>query len=197
MDTETVAEGLEKNIFAYWGLCDKIISDKCLQMIVTKCTKLTHLNISLSSNISDIAVYAIADHCRLLCTLKLRGCSRVTHKGIVYISKKCTDLKHIDISGINNVSDASMFAIADHCKNLTSLNIQDCCKVSQEGIKYVIEKGSTIQSLHLHRSQIDNLFRCNRLTGSNTFQYLCGVYPNLKINKIVDCDQKYAYSIEK
>ena len=171
----------------------EFITDKAIQTLVTRCTTLTHFNISESFSVTDIALFAIADHCKMLSCLKLRRCTNVTQNGIVYVIRKCNYLRDMNISGIYNISDTSLFAIANHCKALVKLNIQDCTKVTQEGIKYLLVNCSRLKSLYLRQGQIDKLFLCNRINRTNTFHYLRAMHPNLKINKIdVDC-----YSIEK
>ena len=119
------------------------ITDKGIQILVRKCTSLTYLDISNSSNITDISILTIADCCQKLQEFLAKGCVRITQEGLIYLVRKNNNLRALNIDEIS-ISNRLLFAIADNCPDLLKLSINKNLDV-KEGIKYMYLKCPKLQ----------------------------------------------------
>ncbi|CAK8544543.1 unnamed protein product [Lathyrus sativus] len=103
--------------------CRKI-SDEAIVHVLSRCHKISHLNISFSylkllgmnfelpklkmlnfssSNVDDEILYSISKSCCGLLQLLIKGCLRCTEKGVKHVVEKCTQLREINLKDCLNV----------------------------------------------------------------------------------------------
>ena len=119
------------------------ITDKGIQILVRKCISLTYLDISNSSNITDISILTIADCCPKLQEFLAKGCIRITQEGLIYLVRKNNNLMTLNIDEIS-ITNHLLFAIANNCPNLIKLSINKYLNI-KEGIKYIHLKCPKLQ----------------------------------------------------
>ncbi|XP_072565416.1 F-box and leucine-rich repeat protein 13 [Paramormyrops kingsleyae] len=154
------------------------IVDKCVLVMVSRCSSLNAISFLDTPHLSDIAFKAIAEGCRLqwirIEVHLFAGCRDVRHEPPLYLSPKplansqmtdiswrhltrnCPSLRFIQVVDCPQLSDASMRSISS-LKNLTSLSVADCRRMSDVGLRYLLEGPSGPKLCRL------NLSGCGRV----------------------------------
>ena len=107
------------------------ITDAAITAIVNNCADLEDLTVSACDNITDAAFRVV----RLpkLTNLDLSGCSEISDAGLIELSRQCTALKSLNILG-TSITDAAVSAVARNCPDFQDL-FADSADITDESIK--------------------------------------------------------------
>jgi ribonuclease HIII len=95
-----------------------------LSVVTAWPVKLTSVELSMCSNLTDAAVVAVAEHCAGLTSLSVAGCKNLTDAAVVAVAEHCGGLTSLNVSYCKNLTDAAVVAVAEHCAGLTSLDVR-------------------------------------------------------------------------
>ncbi|XP_048863307.1 dynein regulatory complex subunit 6 [Brienomyrus brachyistius] len=125
------------------------IVDKCVLVMVSRCSSLNAVSFLDTPHLSDTAFKAIAEGCRLQ-WIRIEGNSQMTDGSWRHLTRNCPGLRFIHVVDCPQLSDASMRSIGS-LKNLTSLSVADCRRMSDVGLRYLLEgpPGPKLCSLNL------------------------------------------------
>nr|XP_023666147.1 F-box/LRR-repeat protein 13 [Paramormyrops kingsleyae] len=131
------------------------IVDKCVLVMVSRCSSLNAISFLDTPHLSDIAFKAIAEGCRLQ-WIRIEANSQMTDISWRHLTRNCPSLRFIQVVDCPQLSDASMRSISS-LKNLTSLSVADCRRMSDVGLRYLLEGPSGPKLCRL------NLSGCGRV----------------------------------
>jgi len=134
---EITDEGVEQIALSYpnlleLGLLRCNITDESATILAAHCKRLTNINFSDCSKITDAGVKAITMGCSNVTKLDLSECD-ITDQSLIDIASQYPYLKDLQVSGCN-ITDEGLKAIAAGCPQLEHLGVMGCKKISNVGI---------------------------------------------------------------
>jgi len=102
--------------------------------------------------VDDDSLHYLLLHCRALAAVKLRHCPRVGSDvwQKLAFSAVAWSLQTAELEGCDGVNDAALIAIAQHTSQLRHLKLVDCEDITSLGVRSVLAKCCSLQSLTLH-----------------------------------------------
>ena len=127
------------------NLNGNLITDAAITAIANNCGDLEELRVSCCENITDAALRVV----RLpkLTTLDLSGCSEISDAGLIELSRQCTALKSLNILG-TSITDAAVSAVARNCPDIDDLRV-DSADITDESIKLLAKHCAHLSNLDL------------------------------------------------
>ncbi|XP_072976443.1 F-box/LRR-repeat protein 3-like [Typha angustifolia] len=101
------------------------ITDKGVVEIAGGCPVLQTINLAYCTEITDESLRSLSK-CSKLSTLEIRGCHRVSSAGLSAISMGCRQINKLDIKKCYDINDAAMLQIARFSQNLRQINLSYC-----------------------------------------------------------------------
>ena len=135
------------------------VTDRTLQSIAERCTRLQSLSLRSCEQITDTGLITISLHCPYLQSFKIDYCRQISDVSIISISSHCTGLQSLDLYGCGQITDASIISISTHCAGLQSLNLRNCHSLTDASIISISTHCTGLQSL--------NLWNCNKITDAS------------------------------
>ncbi len=127
------------------NLCGTSITDAAITAIATNCGDLEELVLQNCENLTDAALRVV----RLpkLTNLDLSGCSEISDAGLIELSRQCTALKSLGICG-TSITDAAVSAVARNCPDFQDL-FADSADITDESIKLLAKHCAHLSNLDL------------------------------------------------
>ncbi|XP_066505027.1 F-box and leucine-rich repeat protein 13 isoform X2 [Hoplias malabaricus] len=137
--------GLQHIVLDYMPM----LSNACIQALVSTCHSLTVISLVDSQNLTDTAFKAIAEVSSLT-TLKIEGNRCLTDSSWKALCRSSPHLTVLHVADCCNMTDASVKYIAS-LRNISILHIADFVKLSDTGIHYIADgpSASKLQELNL------------------------------------------------
>ncbi|XP_077213632.1 RNI-like superfamily protein [Tasmannia lanceolata] len=101
------------------------ITDSAVAAIARGCPNLQMINLAYCTEISDNSLRSLSK-CSRLTALEIRGCPRVSSVGLSAIALGCKQITKLDIKKCYNVNDAGMLPLARLSQNLQQINLSYC-----------------------------------------------------------------------
>lgn len=139
--------------------CNDIKDSALLSFLATSHGKLTHLNLSNCSKLTDAIARSITENCPLLTHLELACCSLFTDDGLTYLVSHLSGLVNLDLEDLFQITDASVREIAVHQKYLRRLCLSGCVQVTDSAIIHLILEAGCSDTLE--QLELDN---CSLIT---------------------------------
>ncbi|KAI8576125.1 hypothetical protein K450DRAFT_258152 [Umbelopsis ramanniana AG] len=127
--------------------CSDIKDAAMLSFLSASHGKLTHLNISNCSKLTDLLARSMTKHCPRLTHLELACCSLFTDEGLTHMISRLTGLVNLDLEDVHQITDISVREIAAHQKNLRRLCLSGCLQITDSAITNLILEGECADSL--------------------------------------------------
>ncbi|XP_073687660.1 F-box and leucine-rich repeat protein 13 [Garra rufa] len=147
------------------------LTDNCMQVLVSRCRKLTAISLLDSPYLSDVAFKTMAEVISLT-KIQIEGNNRLTDSSLKALCRSSLKLSEVQISDCTRMTDASLKSLGSLTK-LCNLNISGCIKVTDMGIHYITEGPSAVKLQELDLSycpKLTDLFlkritqKCSNLT---------------------------------
>ncbi|KAH7426609.1 hypothetical protein KP509_10G008500 [Ceratopteris richardii] len=122
------------------------ISDEGIVAICGQCKRLTDLNMSYCTEITDRALFAVAQ-LKDLRTLELRGCTRLSALGLFSVATNCQSLLGLDLKRCTSLEDYAPLVLGQYCKNLKQVDLSYCAATDQGLV--AVARGRCMQNLKL------------------------------------------------
>jgi len=112
-------------------VASNLIADEDISALVENCTRLTHLDISSCSSISNEGIRAISEKGISLKNLFLAHFEdRIKKEGIIAIADNCTSLVQLDLSYSRNLTEKEI-SVLTKCTSLKNINLSHCRKITK------------------------------------------------------------------
>ncbi|XP_020596450.1 F-box/LRR-repeat protein 3 [Phalaenopsis equestris] len=133
------------------------ITDAGIMAIGRGCPKLQMINLAYCTEITDNALRSLSK-CSKLSTLELRGCSQVSNYGLVSIALGCKDIVKLDIKKCYDITDIGIVPFAHLCSRLRQINLS-YSSVTAIGLLALasIKSLQSVTILHLNELTPDGL----------------------------------------
>lgn len=125
--------------------------------------KVTDLDISECSRISDHGIGGISLRCQLLETLNLTGCANLSDDAALFLTREPRTggprggkLKKLKLSYCMNVTDLGLLHLTKQCTKVERIELEGLVHVTDDGIRKLASHCTTIQNI--------SIARCKRLT---------------------------------
>lgn len=112
------------------------------------------VDLSNSSDLSELDILRIVKHSRNLTSLSLENCD-ISDAGVLEIVSDSRMLRSLKLSRNNNLTDLSISNIARHCVFLIDIDLSYCSGVTVSGIFELIEKCRSLRTLVITSYGID------------------------------------------
>ena len=140
----TCCSGLES---VNLSLC-KEVTKAALTQLGRQCRNLQSLDLSVT-RVTDKALVSLAENCSTLVRLNLRACSLITDEAIIAISQFSPSLTFVDISLTGaRVTDAAVIALTLNCPSLVELNASSC-NITDAAVTAVAQNCLEMESIDL------------------------------------------------
>ena len=140
----TCCSGLES---VNLSLC-KEVTKAALTQLGRQCRNLQSLDLSVT-RVTDKALVSLAENCSTLVRLNLRACSLITDEAIIAISQFSPSLTFVDISLTGaRVTDAAVIALTLNCPSLVELNAS-ACNITDAAVTAVAQNCLDMESIDL------------------------------------------------
>lgn len=115
------------------------ITDITVLVLAKSCPNLCYVGLGQCHLITDAGIIALVDGCPLLQTIDIQYCRNLTDKALIAISQKCRRLLHLNLRNLNNITNTAMSAIALQCPQLLSIDLVFCNEVTSLGLTALTE----------------------------------------------------------
>lgn len=143
-------------------LNNRLLTEASIVALVTKCTRLTSLDVSRLTNLTNSAVEAIAKTCVHLVDVNISFCSRVSDVGM-YALAKCAHLTTLYAGNLFKMTDAGIGTLSAQCTQLCTLHLPYCSQVRDLGCA----------TRHWSRMTSLDLTQVTTLTDANVVSIAC------------------------
>ncbi|XP_078683947.1 uncharacterized protein LOC144917597 isoform X2 [Branchiostoma floridae x Branchiostoma belcheri] len=170
--------------------CDSI-RDSCLT-VLSRLPKLTVLNLSHCTSVTDDGVCHLVRHCPGLTSLNIDGIAWITDNAVQDIAACCPSMRQLYLDG-DELTDVSITAVTDSCAQLELLDISFCEGVTDHSVQN-IPKLQHLKHLRLKRGMqlssavMLHLFRGEALAGLTYLNLTeCTAVNNGVVERISKC----------
>jgi hypothetical protein len=112
----------------------KLVSDKCINTILSWTNKLTELVLAFSDHVTDEGVLAVIEQCPNMQSLNLKRCVNITDKCVeVICSKLSTTLTSLNLTGCRNITN-NCLSYLKQLHYLQELQLRRCVALDDEGL---------------------------------------------------------------
>lgn len=139
--------------------CTDLKDPAMLSFLEASHGRLTHLNLSNCSSLTDALARSITESCPLLTHLELACCPLFTDDGLTYLVSHLNGLVNLDLEDLFQITDLSVREIATHQKYLRRLCLSGCVQITDSAITNLILEGECADSLE--QLELDN---CSLIT---------------------------------
>ncbi|XP_068668905.1 F-box/LRR-repeat protein 3 [Aristolochia californica] len=101
------------------------VTDAGVAAISRGCPRLQMINLAYCPAITDDSLKSLSK-CLKLTTLEMRGCPQITSVGLSAIAVRCKQLTKLDLKKCHKINDAGMLPLARFSKNLRQINLSYC-----------------------------------------------------------------------
>jgi Leucine Rich repeat len=115
------------------------ITDITLLALANSCPNLNYVGLGHCHHITDAGITALVEKCPLLQTIDIQYCCNITDTALIAIALKCRHLLHINLRNLNNITNTAMSAIALNCPQLLSIDLVFCNEVTSVGLTSLTE----------------------------------------------------------
>ena len=141
--------------------------------------KVTDLNVSECSRLTDHGLGGISQRCPQIETLNLSGCALLTDETALYLTKepktgmsRGEGLKKLKLSYCMLITDEGLLNLGERCTKIERIDLEGLVHLTDEGIRSLVTKCTSIQNI--------SLGRCKRLTDKS----LCNLADFLWIEEL-------------
>ena len=177
--------------------CQKI-DDDALIKISNNCPNLTHLELYIIPNLTDIGLKEIIMKCHKLIYLNLSGCSHFGEESLLLLPQYLPKIEFIDLTRNYGLTDKCLDEIVKGCTELKYLNVYALPKLKMSFLNHLACKNLEFLDMCGNQNVTDDLFKkaaeilnnikqlnlswCTSLT-DNTVYYLFNAdkNPNLEL----------------
>ncbi|XP_065176887.1 F-box/LRR-repeat protein 2-like [Sycon ciliatum] len=147
--------------------------------IAAGCKHLRHINLSISTQLTEQSQMFLAEHCHELRTVEVSLCIHMTARGFQALFAGCPGLQRLDMEECYEITDATIRKLGQNCHGLRWLSISHCVHVTNYGIECLAHTPcrKTLQVLEL-----DNL----PLITDSVTEFLMR-FPRLQRVDLYDC----------
>jgi hypothetical protein len=115
----------------------KLISDKCISVLLTWTNKLTELVLAFSDHVTDEGVLAVIENCPNIQSLNLKRCVNITDECVKHIcSRLAMTLTSLNLTGCRNITNHCMPSL-QQLHFLQELHLRRCVAIDDEGLNYL------------------------------------------------------------
>jgi len=144
-------------------------------------TKVTDLNISECSRVTDHGIGGISMRCEKLEVLNLSGCASLSDDAALFLTReprtggaRGEKLKKLKLSYCMKMTDKAMLHLGKRCVKIERLDLEGLVHLTDDGIRTLVTHCTSIQNI--------GLSRCKRLTDKS----LCNLADYLWVEEL-DC----------
>ncbi|XP_027090907.1 F-box/LRR-repeat protein 3 isoform X2 [Coffea arabica] len=101
------------------------VTDVGIMAVANGCLGLEMINMAYCEKVTDSSLRCLSK-CLRLTALEIRGCTRLSSGGLSAIAEGCRKLTLLDIKKCCNIDDAGMLALAQCSQSLQQINISYC-----------------------------------------------------------------------
>jgi hypothetical protein len=130
---------------------------------VNMLTKITDLNVSECSRLTDHGIGGISQRCEKLETLNLSGCALLTDSAALYLSReprtggaRGAHLKKLKLSYCMLMTDKGLLNLGKACTKIERIDLSGLVHLTDDGIRNLVTHCTGIQNI--------SISRCKRLT---------------------------------
>ncbi|ESP00400.1 hypothetical protein LOTGIDRAFT_238569 [Lottia gigantea] len=116
----------------------KLTTLDVLYQVARSCENLLKYDLGGVSGVTNDIIFLLVTTCTKLTHISLKGCRLITDCALIELAR-CCPLKSLVLSGINNLTDASIFALANSCHQLEEIYLNGCSHVSSVAVHYLID----------------------------------------------------------
>lgn len=113
------------------------ITDAVLAYTAQHCRNLRMLDLSGCSKLSDTSIASIGSSCSHLETLRLKICNQFTAQGLVRLTIAPRNLSTLDIGGLSQVTPKILEEILKAAPRLRNLSISGCTQLDDSGVGHI------------------------------------------------------------
>lgn len=146
--------------------------------LVKKCKKLSILDLSYCTGVTDDLLIALGQYTPGLQFLSLSGNSKVTDSGMLALSAGCKLIRHLDLTSCLRLTDEGVKSIL-HCENIEYLNIRGVDQVTDTPIKILSYFCAKLKFLDISN---------NYLVSKEAVEAICRRCPELVVLNCMSCN---------
>ena len=143
-------------------------------MHLTRCTKLTELNLSACHKVTDSSLALVAQACTCIKRLDVGLCenvtgdsvslfarsslrrlnveyNRITDAAVCNIARSAQYLRHLNLSWCSDITDASLVALANGVNSLQRIDLSRCFQITDYAIQAIATRFPSLTMLSLNR----------------------------------------------
>lgn len=139
------------------GTVDIINLDDAMGEIVKSCRNLSHLQLDVCPNLTDIGLTAIAKYCAQLVELTITNNDYITDSSLITLAHaESSHLLSLNLDGCRTITGAGIVAISTHCTVLRKLNLAYMSGLLTENLLIALPNLARLQSLTLTEFQVSD-----------------------------------------
>ncbi|XP_058110460.1 F-box/LRR-repeat protein 3 [Magnolia sinica] len=162
------------------------VTDTGIAAIAHGCPKLQMINLAYCKEITDDSLRSLSK-CSRLTTLEIRGCARISSSGLSAIAVGCKEIAKLDVKKCYNINDAGILQLARLSQNLKQINLS-YCSVTDVGLLALVSI-SCLQNmtiLHLRGLTVNGLAAALLACGGLTKVKLHMFFRSLLSPRLID-----------
>ncbi|KAK9159216.1 hypothetical protein Scep_005790 [Stephania cephalantha] len=101
------------------------ITDLSIAAIASGCPRLEMITLAYCKDITDTSLVSLSK-CSRLSVVEIRGCSSISSAGISTIALGCKQLTVLDVKKCHNVDDAGLLPLTNFSRSLRQINLSYC-----------------------------------------------------------------------
>lgn len=133
---------------AYTSLCALRLEDAVLDALVQYCPKVSAIDISGHTNLSNAAISGLSS-LPLLRSFIADRCVNLLDTGFCTIVQQYRHLEEVSLAHCPHISNTAVYALAQHCQHLTCAYLEGCGGLQNSAIRCLIRRAWRLQNLDL------------------------------------------------
>jgi hypothetical protein len=113
-----------------------VVTDEVVGAMLRRFTFLTSVNLRDCSLLRVVTAWPVK-----LTSVDLSHCSKLTDGAVEALASHCAGLTSVDLSCCSKLTDGAVEALVSHCAGLTSVNLRGCSKLTDGAVEALVSLG--------------------------------------------------------